>query len=110
MKNLVMALEDMHRNKIVHRDLKPENLILASKESDFDIKIADFGLASFVKEGELLTLRCGTPGYAAPELLNNEGYNEKADIFSAGILMFILLSGKSPFFGNVMNEVIKKNK
>ena len=74
MKNLLEVLSYMHSNNVVHRDLKPENLILASKENDYDLRIADFGLASFIKEGELLKLRCGSPGYVAPELLNDHGY------------------------------------
>lgn len=74
MRNLLEALNFMHINHVVHRDLKPENLILASKENDYDLRIADFGLASFIKDGELLKLRCGSPGYVAPELLNDLGY------------------------------------
>ena len=71
MRNLLEALGFMHKNNVVHRDIKPENLILASKENDYDLRIADFGLASFIKDGELLKLRCGSPGYVAPELLND---------------------------------------
>ena len=74
MRNLLEALSFMHSNNVVHRDIKPENLILASKENDYDLRIADFGLASFIKDGELLKLRCGSPGYVCPELLNDLGY------------------------------------
>ena len=68
MRNFIQALEYLHVNNIVHRDLKPENLLLSSKEKSWDLKIADFGLATFVS-GEKLSLRCGSPGYVAPELL-----------------------------------------
>lgn len=68
MKNFVSALEYLHARNIVHRDLKPENLLLASKDNNWDLKIADFGLAAIYK-GEKLNLKCGSPGYVAPELL-----------------------------------------
>lgn len=74
----------------MHRDLKPENLILASKDNDYNLKIADFGLAAFIQNGELLYLRCGSPGYVAPELLDDRGYNSKGDIFSAGIILYVM--------------------
>ena len=73
----------------MHRDLKPENLILKD-ENSFEIVIADFGLASF-KTGTLLFKRCGTPGYVAPEILDDKEYDEKVDIFSAGVIYYILL-------------------
>ena len=84
------AVSHLHHEGIVHRDLKPENLILASKENDYALKIADFGLASEIKTGENLFLRCGSPGYVAPELLEDQGYNTKADIFSAGIILYVM--------------------
>ena len=68
----------------MHRDLKPENLILRD-ENCFEIVIADFGLASF-KSKNLLFKRCGTPGYVAPEILDDGDYDEKVDIFSAGVI------------------------
>jgi serine/threonine protein kinase len=63
---------------------------LASKENDFHLKIADFGLASFINKSEQLFLRCGSPGYVAPELLEDLGYDTKADIFSAGIILYVM--------------------
>jgi len=63
------------------------------------LKIADFGLAAFVKPGELYYLRCGSPGYVAPELLDDKGYDCRADIFSAGVIMFVMLAGRPAFPG-----------
>lgn len=94
MRNILEALQYIHRNNIVHRDLKPENLILASKDNDLDLRIADFGLASFIKEGEQLDYRCGTPGYVGPELLQDKGYDRKVDMFSVGVILYVLLSGR----------------
>lgn len=71
MRNILSALSYCHEIGIVHRDLKPENLILASKDDDYNVKIADFGLAAFVKPGEKLKYPCGSPGYIAYEVLQN---------------------------------------
>jgi calcium-dependent protein kinase len=99
MKRLLSALAYMNDNNIVHRDLKPANLILKYKETDNDLIIADFGLAVQLQPGEKLNLCCGSPGFIGPEVLHEgEGYNCKADVFSAGAIMFFLLHGKPLFF------------
>jgi len=96
MTNLLSALNHLHKIKIMHRDLKPENILLKSKESDTDIVIADFGLSAEITQlDKILFKRCGTPGFVAPEVLNFDEkkmafYNEKCDIFSAGVLFYIL--------------------
>ena len=75
---------------------------MTNKDNDDDVKIADFGLASFIsshfkfkfnidkEKGEILFLRCGSPGYVAPELLEDKGYYQKADIFSAGVILYVM--------------------
>ncbi|CAD8151535.1 unnamed protein product [Paramecium octaurelia] len=103
------ALEYLHTKNIMHRDIKPENILLKDKSENFDLKIADFGLASYT-EADLLITRCGTPGYVAPEILEDKKYNEKVDVFSAGIILYILLSGQAPFYGNSLDEIIEKNR
>ena len=95
MKNFLNALAYLHENLIVHRDLKPENLIFASKDDNLSIIISDFGLAiQLLSPDKKLKMRCGSPGYVAPEGLNNLEYNCKADIFSAGCILFCMLTGR----------------
>ena len=86
---ILSALQYIHSLGIMHRDLKPENLILKD-DDDYDIRLADFGLAEFVDKKEFLFRRCGTPGYVAPEILNDQPYDTKCDIFSAGVILYIL--------------------
>lgn len=89
------ALDYLASKRVVHRDLKPENLILANKHDDNDLKIADFGFATILTDEQpTCTLRCGSPGYVAPEVLLDEGYGCAADVFSAGAIMYVVLSGK----------------
>lgn len=72
--------------------------------------IADFGLADFYSpKGDYMFKRCGTPGYVAPELLQDKIYDYKVDIFSAGVLMFIMLTGSSPFKAKSYDEIVMKN-
>lgn len=99
-------MDYLDSKKIMHRDLKPENMILKDKSKliDSTLKIIDFGLATKIDEEEYLFKRCGTPGYVAPEIINapsneNIHYTTKCDVFSAGIILYILLTGKSPFDG-----------
>ena len=83
--------------------------MMMDRECDFDFKIADFGLASkCIEEG--LTLRCGSPGYVAPEILKNRPYGFKVDLYSLGILLYILLSGRSPFNGKQPQEILYQNR
>lgn len=75
-----------------------------------DLVIADFGLADvYDPKGQYMFQRCGTPGYVAPEVLQDKLYDNKVDIFSVGCLMFVLLSGVSPFKGSSYDEVVMKN-
>ena len=110
MKNLLGALAYMHSKGIMHRDIKPENLLLEDPQNIFNVKIADFGLGAAVNQGELLFKRCGTPGYVAPEILVDAVYDQKVDVFSAGVILYILLAGMSPFKGLSYHEILIKNK
>ena len=90
--------------------MKPENLVLTDLNELNDIKVIDFGLAAKLKNPqEKLYHKCGSPGYVAPEVLNNEGYNCKADIFSAGVIFYVMLTGRSLFQGTNSNSILIEN-
>ncbi|KAM3137303.1 hypothetical protein pb186bvf_010673 [Paramecium bursaria] len=101
------ALEYLHKRQIMHRDLKPENIVL--KDQDYDIKLVDFGLAAFFNSDQS-SKRCGTPGYVAPEILEDQKYDEKVDVFSAGVILYVLLSGTSPFYAENLDDILEKNR
>jgi len=88
-RNIFKGLEKLHELHIVHRDLKPENIMLVKCENFEGIKIIDFGLSAICRKGKL-HIKCGSPGYVAPEMLNDEGYDCKADMFSAGVILYIM--------------------
>lgn len=106
MKPIFEALYYLHSIGIVHRDIKPEN-ILCGKDM-FDIKLADLGLSSLIMPKEQLYTRCGTIFYIAPEVMSGDGYRMSADIWSAGCIMYLLLSGTLPFIGDSPEAVGKK--
>jgi len=105
MMQLFSALDYLHKNDIVHRDLKLENLLLTKKDH-LEIKLADFGLSK-VYTGEAMQTACGTPYYVAPEILIGDGYNKKIDTWAAGVLLYVLLSGRLPFSGETDVDLFK---
>ncbi|CAD8057148.1 unnamed protein product [Paramecium sonneborni] len=107
---ILKAVYQIHEKGILHRDLKPENIMLRNKDDLDNICIGDFGLADhYTSSGQYLFTRCGTPGYVAPELLQDKLYDFKIDIYSVGILMYILIVGKSPFDGKDYDDVVMRN-
>mmetsp|Transcript_6064 Transcript_6064/g.11062 ORF Transcript_6064/g.11062 Transcript_6064/m.11062 type:complete len:554 (-) Transcript_6064:486-2147(-) len=96
-----------HRKGVVHRDLKPENLLLQYKHSDSEIKIADFGFAKVAPAENSLTTICGTPGYVAPEILRKQKYGSKADMWSMGVIVFILIGGYPPFYAETERDIFR---
>eukprot|EP01123_Difflugia_compressa_P009612 TRINITY_DN323_c0_g1_i1.p1 TRINITY_DN323_c0_g1~~TRINITY_DN323_c0_g1_i1.p1 ORF type:complete len:300 (-),score=56.58 TRINITY_DN323_c0_g1_i1:207-1106(-) len=100
MGQLFHALDYLHKRGIAHRDLKLENLLLKRKDS-LEIKLADFGLSKVFAtlEDKIMATACGTPYYVAPEILGSEGYTNKVDTWAAGVLLYVLLSGRLPFSG-----------
>eukprot|EP00058_Branchiostoma_floridae_P000062 XP_002585550.1 hypothetical protein BRAFLDRAFT_126049 [Branchiostoma floridae] len=97
MKRLVSAVNYMHQRGVVHRDLKPENLLFTSEADDAELKIVDFGFAKLKPENQPLTTPCFTLHYAAPEVLKDDGYDESCDLWSLGVILYTMLSGKVPF-------------
>eukprot|EP01017_Pseudomicrothorax_dubius_P027389 TRINITY_DN3146_c0_g2_i4.p1 TRINITY_DN3146_c0_g2~~TRINITY_DN3146_c0_g2_i4.p1 ORF type:complete len:461 (-),score=25.59 TRINITY_DN3146_c0_g2_i4:79-1461(-) len=93
---LIEGLEDLHSRQILHRDIKLENIFLCSRSQDIFAKLGDFDLASPISTIDHNRL-CGTPGYIAPEIFDKGHYSVKSDIFSAGVVLFTILTGKFPF-------------
>nr|CAG8587692.1 11466_t:CDS:2 [Entrophospora candida] len=100
LKQLLEGVQYLHDLDIVHRDLKPENLLFKDKSDEADIMITDFGLSKILKsEDDVLLTACGTPGYIAPEVLLQAGYGKPVDIWSIGVIMYTMLCGYTPFWG-----------
>lgn len=108
---IISAVEYCHRHKIVHRDLKPENLLL---DEHLNVKIADFGLSNIMTDGNFLKTSCGSPNYAAPEVISGKLYaGPEVDVWSSGVILYVMLCRRLPFddenipvlFKNISNGV-----
>lgn len=103
---IICAVEYCHRHKIVHRDLKPENLLL---DESFNVKIADFGLSNIMTDGNFLKTSCGSPNYAAPEVISGKLYaGPEVDVWSCGVILYVLLTGRLPFDDEYIPSLFKK--
>ncbi|CAI5483455.1 unnamed protein product [Closterium sp. Yama58-4] len=111
-KTILSIVDYCHQKKIIHRDLKPENFLLANKREDAPLKVTDFGLSVFFKDGEVFTETVGSAFYVAPEVLKGK-YGKESDVWSCGVILYILLSGAPPFYGStekqIFNAVLKGN-
>ena len=101
------AIAYIHENGIAHRDLKPENLLLADASADI-VKLADFGLSKDTSDGGQMATCCGSPSYVAPEVLGDGNYSKACDIWSMGVIVYVLLSGSLPFFGDTQDELFDR--
>merc|ERR1712232_1507184 len=114
MSQILGAMCYLHEKKFAHRDIKPENFLLQNKTKEAAIKVIDFGLAKqFVPGESKLFTKAGTPYYVAPEVLKStkdSGYNEKCDIWSCGVLAYIMLCGYPPFYGDTDGDILKMVK
>ncbi len=118
-KSLLRTIRFIHKNQIAHRDLKPENIFVGTvvtknhnnankKRVQQKIKVADFGLAARVEQPKSLLERCGSPIYAAPEVLRGFPYDQSCDIWSVGVMVYFFLSGYPPFFDNDKRRLYEK--
>ncbi|KAI3963561.1 hypothetical protein MKW92_012427 [Papaver armeniacum] len=106
---LIHAVDYCHSRGVFHRDLKPENLLL---DANGDLKVSDFGLSALpqqLREDGLLHTVCGTPQYVAPEVINDKGYDgAKADFWSCGVILFVLMAGYFPFEESNLMDLYNK--
>jgi len=108
---IVSAVDYLHSLNIVHRDLKPENLLYKSRDADARIMLSDFGLSKLLQSDKMMKTACGTPGYVAPEVLMRMPYTSSVDVWSIGVITYILLCGYPPFYEEsdyLLFEQIKK--
>lgn len=108
-RSILLGVRYLHDHDIVHRDLKPENILYRTTDPDSDIVIADFGIAKHLHSSdEILHSLAGSFGYVAPEVLNNQGHSKAVDIWSTGIITYVLLCGYSPFRSENVEVMVKE--
>ncbi|GFP94937.1 calcium-dependent protein kinase 2 [Phtheirospermum japonicum] len=105
-RTIVGVIETCHSLGVMHRDLKPENFLFVDEGEDSDMKMIDFGLSVFFKPGELFSDVVGSPEYMAPEVLDDL-YGPEADVWSAGVILYILLCGMLPFWGESDEQIFE---
>jgi len=104
----VSGVEYCHQYLVAHRDLKPENILIDAHNT---IKICDFGLSNLMKDGKFLKTSCGSPNYAAPEIIEGKKYvGTEVDAWSCGVILFVLLTGTLPFDDDVITILFSKIK
>ncbi|KAJ0028856.1 hypothetical protein Pint_36207 [Pistacia integerrima] len=106
-RTIVGFVETCHSLGVMHRDLKPENFLFVNEEEDSPLKAIDFGLSIFFKPGDIFTDVVGSPYYVAPEVLRKR-YGPEADVWSAGVMIYILLSGVPPFWAETEHEIFEE--
>eukprot|EP01102_Stenamoeba_stenopodia_P011797 TRINITY_DN3648_c0_g1_i1.p1 TRINITY_DN3648_c0_g1~~TRINITY_DN3648_c0_g1_i1.p1 ORF type:complete len:930 (+),score=207.80 TRINITY_DN3648_c0_g1_i1:328-3117(+) len=107
-KQIFSAVDYLHSNGIAHRDLKPENILCSGDDENEVVKVTDFGLSKIFKEDDLQT-SVGSPAYAAPEIFSNvRSYDKSVDMWSLGVIVFVLLSGEPPFYGASIHELVTR--
>jgi len=103
-----MAINYLHSNDIVHRDIKPENILIDNIDN-MEIKLTDFGFATFHQSKSLDDV-LGSPIYMPPEIIREERYGNKVDVWSAGVVAYVLITGKPPFVGKDKADVYREIK
>ncbi|KAJ6246203.1 serine/threonine-protein kinase 17 [Anaeramoeba flamelloides] len=108
--HILLGTKHLHSLGIVHRDLKPENVLLSNDSINSQIKISDFGLSERISKNGNLNTACGTPYYVAPEIIKRSGYGQHVDLWSIGVIMYVLLSGYTPFYADTIPKLFEKIK
>jgi len=103
-RTMVQVVDHCHKMGVIHRDLKPENFLLEDERDDCTLKAIDFGLSVFFSEGEILSQIVGSAYYVAPEVLR-KNHGKESDIWSCGVILYILLCGVPPFYGETENQI-----
>jgi calcium/calmodulin-dependent protein kinase I len=106
-KQIVSAVSYLHDMNIVHRDIKPENILL-KKKGTLELKLADFGLSKMFDATVRMQTTCGSPGYVAPEVLTDDLYGREVDMWSVGVIAYVLLSGFPPFYSENIKELFQQ--
>jgi serine/threonine-protein kinase ULK/ATG1 len=104
-RQLASGLQMLRDNNVVHRDLKPQNILLVENNENSLLKIADFGFAKFLQPFALAETLCGSPLYMAPEVMQAQKYDAKADLWSVGVILYQLVTGIPPFNGDNQIQV-----
>jgi len=107
--NMLDLLEYLQSLHILHRDLKPENIMIPNHSNRADFKLIDFGFA-VEYTGQLIRNFCGSPGYIAPEVITTRRHGESVDLYSAGVILYVVLCGCNPFYAKTKGEVLKLNE
>lgn len=106
MRHLAAGLAFLYARQLIHRDIKPQNLLLTARADNACLKIADFGFARHLEAASLAETLCGSPLYMAPEILTFQRYDAKADLWSAGAVLFEMIAGRPPYNGQNQSELV----
>lgn len=105
-RSMLRVVAHCHALGVIHRDLKPENFLLADRSESPELKAIDFGLSIYFKDGQVMKELAGSAFYIAPEVLK-KNYSKQCDIWSCGVILYILLSGMPPFFGDTESQIFE---
>lgn len=112
-REVLQAVQYLHARGIVHRDVKPENILCVNRAWPLRVKLTDFGLSKMVGNGEdgserVMRSQCGTAYYLAPEIANNFSYSKPVDLWACGVVLYVMLAGKFPFYGDTDDKFMRR--